>query len=237
MAKIYGLFGAMTGKLADAVMVVRNGEQIVRKYQPIVSNPATAKQIAARAKLKLLSQLSAVFGSVVAIPREGAVSSRNLFTKDNYPLVTYANNIADVNLTSIQLTRSVVALPSIIATPSAGSITIGLTEGDPDVDSVVYVIMQRTADEKLRLVGSAVASTPGSGFRFSYTREIPAGGNVVVYAYGIRINSEVGRAIFGNLNVPTAEQVAKLVVSRSVSSQDITLTETRAALATIPPQA
>ena len=114
MAKIYGLFGSMTGKVADVVMSVRNGEQIARKYQPIVTNPNTPAQVEARAKLKLMSQLSAVMASVIAIPRKGNVSSRNGFVKKNYQSLTYASQQADIALANVQLTDSVVAMPSIV---------------------------------------------------------------------------------------------------------------------------
>ena len=53
MAKMYGFSGKVTGKKGDAVFAVRNGEQIIRQYNPIVANPSTQKQVDARAALKL----------------------------------------------------------------------------------------------------------------------------------------------------------------------------------------
>lgn len=230
MAKIYGLFGAMTGKVADAVMVVRNGEQVVRKYQPVVSNPSTLAQIAARAKMKLMSQLSAVMSPVIAIPRMGAVSSRNLFVKKNYGISTFADNEASIQLANVQLTSSVVALPAISAARRADSISAYLSDaptlGNLDVDRVVYCMFEKQSDNRLRFVDSKVATTAGDG-GWGVT-DLPLVNNeVVILAYGVRDNTEAARVAFGNLEAIAAQQVAKLVTSRTLTEADVTLTETR----------
>lgn len=231
MAKIYGLFGAMTGKLADTVMSVRNGEQIARKYQPVVYNPSTPAQVAQRAKLKLLSQLSAVCAPVIAIPRQGAVSSRNLFTKKNYPLVSYNTDTASIDLNEVQLTSSVVALPPVLVSRGGDNIDIFLASSAAaalDVDRVVYCIFEKQADEHLRLYASAVVTTPGANNQFP-TSIANSASSLVVLAYGVRDNTEAARAAFGNLEAPSATQVADLIVTRSMVESDITLTETRGA--------
>lgn len=228
MAKIYGLFGAMTGKLADTVMSVRNGEQIARKYQPVVFNPSTPAQVAQRAKLKLLSQLSAVLGPAIAIPREGVRSARNLFTKVNFGLTSYSSSEASITLDNVQLTKSVVGLPSISASRiETTSIGVALNQAPVagNLSRVVYIGLAKQADGKLRYLGSVVAENPDTPYfsaEFPYTAE-----EVVFYAYGVRDNSESARVVFGNLESLTAEQVAKLVTSRTLTEADITLTETQ----------
>lgn len=228
MAKIYGLFGAMTGKLADTVMSVRNGEQIARKYQPVVFNPSTPAQIAQRAKLKLMSQLSAVMGSVIAIPRVGSVSSRNLFTKKNIGKATYTSNTASINLESLDLTGSIVFLPTI--TGSRGTqITFALTDSAQDVDKLAYCFFAKQDDE-LRFISSAVVSEAGvdNVFPVSYPgNKSTMQGEVLALAYGIRLNSDAARAVYGNIEAPTAEDIARLVTSKTLRESDITLTETR----------
>lgn len=229
MAKIYGLFGAMTGKLADTVMTVRNGEQIARKYQPVVYNPSTPAQIATRAKLKALSQLSAVVAPVIAIPKRGPISSRNLFTRKNYFSVSYASDTASIDLLSVQLTDSVVALPNIAATRTETGISAYVTAlatiGDVNVSRVVYAMFVRQADNTLRLAGSAVGTDKTSGFSVVLPL---VSSPVVIYAYGVRDNTEAARVAFGNLEVTTATTVASLIVSRTLTDNDVTLTETRA---------
>lgn len=228
MAKIYGLFGAMTGKVADAVMLVRNGEQIVRKYQPVVSNPSTPAQIEVRAKLKMLSQLSAVMGEVIAMPRVGAVSSRNLFTKANYPAATFSNNEASIDLNAVKLTNSVVGLPRVSAAREENTISVALisSPGYQSLNRVVYMAFAKQADGKLRYAGSQVVTESGSGNFTATFSAIPD--EVVFYAYGIRDNNNAATVLFGNLEALTAETVTKLIVTSRLRESDITLTETRA---------
>lgn len=230
MAKIYGLFGSLTGKLADTVMAVRNGVQIARKYQPVVFNPSTAAQVAQRAKMKLMSQLSAVAAPVIAIPRRGSVSARNLFTKKNFGAATFSDNTASIVLSEIQLTDSVVAFPAIAGTRSAEDISVYISnaeaQGHIDVDRVVYAMFAKNADGTARYVASTVVeATPGSN---AFVGELPlVAQEVVVLAYGVRDNNENARVVFGELNVPSAQDIAKIVTSRTLTETDITLTETK----------
>lgn len=232
MAKIYGINGVITGKLGAAVYAVRNGEQISRQYQPIVSNPSTEAQVKARAKLKLMSQLSAVMASVIAIPRMGAVSSRNLFVKLNYANVSFATNAATINLMGVKLTKSVVSMPAISLDRSPEAIRAFIASagrvGNLDVDRVVYCMFEKLTDETLRYVGSAVASSAGELNNWGVVMPAPSN-EVIVYAYGVRLNSEAARAIFGDMTIPSATLIANLVVTRSLTESDVTLTETVAA--------
>lgn len=228
MAKIYGLFGTMNGKVADVVMVVRGGEQIVRKYQPTVSNPNTPGQVGARAKLKLLSQLSAVMSPFIAIPKIGNISSRNLFTKQNYPLATFADDEANIQLDAVQLTKSVVGLPAIGATRGTGLVVnVTLNGVDQDVSRVVYVAFSKGADNKLRYAGNTVVSESENYYWNGEMTVSSPNEELVVYAYGVRDNTEAARARFSNMEVVTAETVASLMVTRTLLESDITLTETR----------
>ena len=217
----------MTGKLADTVMSVRNGEQIARKYQPSVYNPNTQAQVAVRAKLKLLSQLSAVMAPAIAIPRKGTVSSRNLFTKKNYLATTYNNSRADIALLNVQLTDSVVGMPAISASRGTSFVTASIATPYTGLNAsrVVYAMFEKGADNSLRLVGSEVVNQKGDGTWPATTLpNVP--GECVVYAYAVRDNTDAARVAFGNLTTATAESVAKLIVTRSLTESDITLTET-----------
>lgn len=231
MSKIYGLFGAMTGKVADVVMSVRNGEQIVRKYQPVVSNPNTPGQIQARAKLKLMSQLSAVMAPVLAIPRVGSKSSRNIFVSTNYGNVSYAEetNTASINLVGVQLTRSVLPIGGFnSAAREQDGVHVNLVNDliPADVSRVVYAMFAKGADDSLEYRGSGVSSSRGDG-QAAFGAILPnENRSFVVYAYGIRDNTEYARVTFGNLATPTAENVAKLIASRTLLETDITLTKT-----------
>lgn len=230
MAKIYGLFGTMTGKVADVVMTVRNGEQIARKYQPIVANPSTQAQVESRAKMKMMSQLSAVLAPFIAIRREGTKSSRNLFVKKNYGAATYEGTQASVNLNEVQLTKSAVALPTVVAArqveaPSTLDVSLGYPTAD--IDRVVYVGVLKGSDNKLRVAASTVISVAGEGSDYRGTLNMGDSREAVVLAYGVRDNSEIAKATFGDLTAISAEQVAKIIVSRKLTVADVTTTETR----------
>lgn len=218
----------MTGKLADTVMAVRNGEQLARKYQPVVSNPSTQAQTAQRAKMKLLSQLSAVMAPVIAMPRAGAVSSRNLFTKVNFPLTSFAQNTADITLANVQLTSSVVGLPAISVNRAASDIVASIADVTAivNVDRVVYALFEKGADNKLRFVQSMVATERGG--EYDWRVRFASNPNAcLVLAYGVRDNNENARVTFGNLEALTAETIAKVIVTRTLTESDITLTETK----------
>ena len=218
----------MTGKLADTVMSVRNGEQIARKYQPVVFNPSTPAQVAQRAKMKLLSQLSAVMAPAIAIPRDGTRSARNLFTKENFGATSYADSTADISLSDIKITKSVVALPDFLVYRADNKLLGYLNDaeslGDLGLSRVVYCFFTKQADNSLRFSGSEVSSSAAGGFNFERDN---IAGNLEVYAYGVRDNSDAARVAFGNMEVLTAETVAKLITTNSVTAADITVTETK----------
>lgn len=75
MARIYGLNGFIQGKQGNNVFSVSNGVQVVKAYQPQVSNPRTAGQREQRSKFALAGKMSgctpsgALVGLVGANPR------------------------------------------------------------------------------------------------------------------------------------------------------------------------
>lgn len=219
----------MTGKLADTVMSVRNGEQLARKYQPKVYNPSTSAQVAQRAKLKLLSQLSAVLAPVIAIRKVGPVSARNLFTKINFPFTTFNDEQADITLTNVQLTSSTVGIPAVVANRAAGqpsNLEVSLASLTTNIDRVVYITVVKNADQSLRVLSTKVVNTPGADFNFPTSLAAASPEEVVVYAYGVRDNTDAARTVFGNLTAVTAESVAKVITTSVLTETDVTLSRT-----------
>ena len=98
MAKLRGFSGGLSGKHGNTVFRQRYGETIASQYQPIVSNPNTARQSQMRARFKLLSQISSTLKPALAMPREGRKNSRNLFTHVNFPLTSIQNIEGDGTL-------------------------------------------------------------------------------------------------------------------------------------------
>lgn len=119
-----GITGKLSGKMGSAVFRVRNGQQVVTQYNPVVANPNTKAQQGPRSKFKLLSQLAAVlspgFGTlnVVRRPAKGTPSKRNAFIKINYPLTANDERggevVAEVDMAKLKLTSSTRYLGSMI---------------------------------------------------------------------------------------------------------------------------
>lgn len=226
MARIYGITGKMQGKYGNAVFRVRRGTQVMAAYNPVVDNPNTKKQINARARFKLVSQLASIYAPIIAIPREGAVTSRNLFTKRNFRFTTAFDSQANISLPEVQLTASNREMPAFSVSRSAGTeILVGLQQ-PATFSRVVYAVVAKNANENLRVFASTVvensAAIPNTfAAKLPYTAEA-----IVVYAYGINDSNEAARAAFGELHAPTAEDVATLVTSRSLSTGDVIMTAT-----------
>lgn len=230
MAKIYGLFGAMSGKVADVVMSVRNGQQIVRKYQPVVANPKTANQFSTRARFKLISQLSAIMATVIAIPRNGGVSKRNRFASLNFPLSSFNLETlkAEINLEQVQLTKGDLNAPVFtnVFRAANGDVSARI---DPlsipnDVSRIVYAAFSRSGDD-VGLIGSSVVARNEENPNWQGNMRGTTA-DMVIYAYAVRDNTAAARLAFGNLEVPTATMVADLIVSRSLLESDVSLSRT-----------
>lgn len=226
--KLTGITGTGSGKLGSAVFSVSAGEQVVRQYQPIVTNPSTPQQVDNRAKLKLLSQLSAVMADVIAIPKVGSLTPRNSFVRDNYPLVTAENGAASVDLSQLAITKGGMQIPDVVAERNADTaIDVALAmKADQLVSRVIYIMFYRNNQGELQLVDSAVVTTAGEDgtfpWSFPYQQQ-----DVVVYAYGIFDKNAKATATFGNYAVATGTQVASLIAGRHVDESDYLITKTR----------
>lgn len=194
MAKINGLFGAMTGKLADVVMSVSRGQQVVRKYQPNVANPSTSLQVAQRAKMKLASQLAAALDlELKPYGRNGLVSSRNLFIRDLFSrnAISFADGKAVVDRTQIRLTSSrKEILTSVSAEATSGGATITGSVVPDYRDSImgirVVAISPRTVtrdDLDIAVIASETVVPSNGSFSVSMVFNKTYATTIVVYAY------------------------------------------------------
>lgn len=188
--KLNGIIGKGTGKLGSSVFAISGGEQVVREYNPVVSNPNTEAQIAQRAKLKLMSQLAAVLAPALGFAKKGLVSARNQFVSKNIGLCTFVNEEADVNLANIQLTPSNIAIPGLtLASAGEGVLEVKLEGAAPlDVKRVAYFVYRHNSADQLEYVASKIVTEAGEGRIFTTTFNNMSG-DLVVYAYGIKDNS------------------------------------------------
>lgn len=230
MAKQTSLFGKISGKIGSVVFSTSGGETISREYNPHVANPSTMAQVNQRARLKLMSQLSASLAPVIAIPKQGLVSSRNAFTKLNFENSMAENGVAQITYENVQLTNGNLALPTLEATRAQGSgITINLSEdASKAVNRVVYILYRKTSEQRLQFVASVIAE--GAGTDGTFRASLPyTEGDIVLYAYGMRDTSESASAKYGNMQVANAVDVARLTAYRNISTEDFQFTQTRGA--------
>ena len=230
MAKQTSLFGKISGKIGSVVFSTSGGETISREYNPHVSNPSTMAQVNQRARLKIMSQLSASLAQVIAIPKQGLVSSRNAFTKLNFENSMAENGVAQITYENVQLTNGNLGLPTIEASRAQGSgISISLAEdASIAVSRVVYILYRKTSEQRLQFVASVIAEAAGANGTFPATLPYTEG-DIVLYAYGMRDTSESASAKYGNMQVASAVDVARLTAYRNISTEDFQFTQTRGA--------
>lgn len=224
MAKYFGSI-VKRGKVGGSVFRVRNGVTIESQYQPYVFNPSTVAQVQARAKLKLMSQLSEVFSPMIAFRREGLVSPRNLFVKANYSKATFADTTATFPVEDLDLTGGILAVRSISLTRGENGIEGRISVGN-DISRVVYALFINRDDELiLYKTGSAVPVNDAVVISEQGVFSVA----MYLVAYGIRDNTEAARVAFGNIAVPSLSVDAILTVMRTLTRADISLTETAVA--------
>lgn len=217
-----------SGKLGNLVCSTVAGETIARDYNPDVTNLNTESQVEQRAKFKLMSQLGSVMAPVIAIPKVKNQSSRNLFVKKNIGATVFDGVQAAINLNRVQLTNGNSNIVTFGCDRSghehcscyySGSELVGM-------QGMVYCIFTKDDSGNLLLFDSAVVTENTErgdwGVDMKYTDA-----EIVLYAYALIGDGDKVKAAFGNLDAPTAESMAKLLVSSSVDASTIKTTKTK----------
>lgn len=239
MGKVTSLYGKTMGKIGSIVFSTSGGQTIAREYNPHVANPNTQAQINQRARMKLMSQLSACLASSIVMQKEGLVSRRNKFTKRNMSACYVSNGNAQITYENVQLTEGSLGLPQLIASieldaeEGVNKLYVSLASAAAiNVSRIVYNIYQKTDEGKLQLIYSTISESKQTGGKF-FPMETTAtqfsGKELVIYAFGMVDTSERASANFGNLNVQNGSDLATLVASRSISYEDYQFTQTRGA--------
>lgn len=227
MARVYGIQGSLTGKVANTIYAVVKGVNVARAYNPEPANPQTSAQIESRAKLKLLSQYSKQLAPIIGFRPQGLVSARNQFTKANYTSVGYNNDVASLELSDVDLTGGVVSLGQLFANVEAGQLTATVLNASAGVKSVVFGAVAITGQGAIHVFPVQIvtedATTPG---RFNMVAVDVAGyENLNVFAYGVRFNNDDEFAKYSQMLVSAAGS-GSLNVIRRLDPSSTTLTET-----------
>lgn len=243
MAKQTSLFGKISGKLGAVVFSTSGGETISREYNPHVANPNTDAQINQRARMKLMSQLSACLAPVIAMQKDGLVSVRNKFVKRNFESCYSVNGQAQISYENVQLTQGNAGLPVINYIVTAVSTNQLLTcyfkeAPNIQISRVVWCLFKKTDEGKLSFIESKIITEREYQLNNTFfvcafdsilidseTNALAA--DYVIYAYGMIDASERASAQYGNLNVNTATDIADLITNRRISYMDYQFTQTR----------
>ena len=217
------------GKLGNSVYSLTGGVCIVRQKAEKVSNPNTGAQVETRSKFKLLSQLSAAMAPVIAIRKDGLVSGRNQFVSINKNYAQYVGADASINLNKVQITKSSRGMDDFEANRSGGTaIAVNLlNDMSSAIDRMVYSMFKKNADGSLTLFDSKVVSEAGAGGTFAANLNY-TDASVVIYAYGIKLTTTASKTAFGNMQAPSAEQVAKLLTTSTEAASGSQVTRTKA---------
>lgn len=213
--KLNGIFGKGSGKVGESVWAVNSGVQIVRPYNPNVSNPQTPAQVAQRAKMKLMTQLAAAMSPVLAFRKEGLVSARNKFVSRNIGLCTYTETDgAKCNILQLDITGGKLALPTVAYQEAAAGLDVHLaSRAAANIKRVLYAAFTVDDNEKLVFLESVLATEANTNGDFPATFE-NAGQNGFIFAYGIADeNASVTQKFEDYLANLTSKEAALAVVS------------------------
>lgn len=226
--KIQGLIGSGSGKLGNTVFRTSGGVQVVAQYQPNVANPSTTAQVNQRAKLKLLSQVAAALSPAIVIPKEGNVSSRNIFIKRNFKQASASSGVAQLSYENLQLTNGNAGLPNIVASRN-GSTAINVSlNGDATaaVDRVVYVEYRKSDENHLQYVDSQIISVGGESGNFPAVLPYVAQ-DAVIFAYGMKAMDDKAKAVYDDYQAESGLDIARLVMRRNITYSNTQFTQTR----------
>lgn len=229
--KLKGIFGKGSGKLGSSVFAISGGEQIVREYNPQVSNPNTDAQVAQRAKLKLMSQLAASLAGVLAFRKQGLVSARNQFVSRNIGFASFSNGQAVAELLKLQLTpgNSVLGSNVTITRSNEAVIVNAVDVNGNDIAKVVLVVCRATEGSQVQVLDIQIKDAPAGNNIVSHSF-YPYSGNLIAYAYGLKSGSGSTSINYDDYEVIEGPALAGLIANGTLAVSSSNLTQTMAAL-------
>lgn len=224
MARMQGITGKLSGKMGAAVFRVREGQQVVTQYNPIVKNPNTAGQQAQRAKFKLMTQLAAImapgFGTmgVTERPARGKGTARNGFVQKNFALAEteMVNDAvtAKIPMEKLQLTDSFRYLPPLELGTDTLAIDVEMNNVAEEITTLRLVLIQysgNTGEDRQASILN-IADVPVNDGQVSETLQVPRTGNYTILAYGLIPSESVKSSIdLDNIHTPADQNFISAV--------------------------
>lgn len=226
----------------DGIVTYQVGDTLLaREYNPHPANPKTERQVQQRAKIKLLSQIAAVFRQIIAIFPSSGKSSRAIFAQLNYPKITTLGTTAVIDYTSVSMTdsnRPITQVTKDIAFLQSGvRMLVGLPEEpSKDIKRVFYYIYTKTDNGKLQLLDyyfSEIRWSSRNPLYFCWANapfEIDEQGRAtrdyLIYAIGMGDYSQAATDYWNNLDVQNIGLLGQLIAEKLISSNDFYFTQT-----------
>lgn len=229
------------GKKAGIVTYKVGDTLLAREYNPHPANPRTEKQVQHRAKIKLLSQIAALFRPIIAIFPSSGKSSRSIFAKINYPKISAPSTTAEIDYTSVSLTdsnRPITQVAKDIAFLTTGvRMLVGIPEEPTqDIKRVFYYIYTKTDNGKLQLLDYYLSEIRWSSRNhlffcwanapFEIDEEGRAKRDYLIYAIGMGDNSEEATEYWTSLEVDNLEFLGQIIAEGLITHSDFYFTET-----------
>lgn len=229
------------GKKAGIVTYRVGDTLLAREYVPNPANPKTERQVQQRAKIKLLSQIAAVFRPIIAVFPSSGKSSRAIFARLNYPKIKASGTTAKIDFTSVSLTdsrRPITQVAKDIAfLPSGVRMLVGLPqEPTEDIKRVFYYLFGKQDNGKLVFLDYYLSEIRWSSRNplffcwanapFEIDEQGKATRDYVIYAIGMGDNSEEATNYWQNLDVPNLEFLGQIIAEKLISSTDFYFTDT-----------
>lgn len=232
-----------TGKKGGIVTYQVGDTILAREYNPRPANPKTQKQVAQRAKIKLLSQLGATFRDIIAIFPSSEKSARAIFANLNYKHLYFMDGEAKFNLTALQLTNDSFVIPNVQAEirplqPRFQVTTSFPEDPSPEVEVVFAYLFRKDINGNLIFLEyhyeEERKKEVDDGWFGMHWKSIKVDdhGNpqydYIVYTFGMRYLTQEARDIWANEPYEPCELLGVLIRLGYITSIDFGFTETKA---------
>lgn len=230
------------GKKAGIITYQVGDTMLAREYNPHPSNPKTERQVQQRAKIKLLSQIAAIFKVIIAIFPSSGISARSIFLHLNWSYVYSDGLTARFNLEQLKLTDSTISLGPIqklvASTGFRSRVWLFLPDPPPsDVRAVFYYVFHLDDCRKLVFDEYAVQeyidqhSDIGyfakSMLNFKVNRDETPQYDYRVFALGMIPLTPDAWDKWTSHPYEPAEWLAEVIKRKYITAQDFEFTETR----------
>lgn len=227
--------GVITYKVGDTILA--------REYNPRPNDPKTQKQVAQRAKIKLLSQLGATFRDIIAIFPSSEKSARAIFSSLNYQHLYFMDGEAKFDLKALQLTNDLFQIPNVQAEirplqPRFQVTTSFPEDPSPEVEVVFAYLFRKDINGNLIFLEyhyeeERKKESDDGWFGMHWSNiKVDEHGNpqddYIVYTLGMRYLTPEARDIWANEPYEPCECLGRVIRFGYLTSIDFAFTETKA---------